>query len=80
MASSQGPEAIQQQKLEFSEPLKMSRTRTVPANNNTQSKPALSEKEQQKRDAITKKEKTLDIVSKQTESPALFGHIVPMRD
>ncbi|KAG0056105.1 hypothetical protein BGZ83_006366 [Gryganskiella cystojenkinii] len=72
MASDQGlsADAIQQQpKLEFSEPLKMTRTRTVPANNNTNA-PVLSEKEKEKREAIAKKEKALDITE----------HMFPIED
>ncbi|KAG0304945.1 hypothetical protein BGZ98_004793 [Dissophora globulifera] len=64
MASTEGASsspAQQESKLEFNEPLKLSRTRTIPANNATDSShhnKELSEKGKGKKDV---KEKTLDI-------------------
>ena len=67
MASNAGPSAnsAQNEKLEFSEPLKLTRTKTAPP-------PAqeLSEKETVKREAASKKEKSLDIVSEAREDKA----------
>ncbi|KAI1314386.1 hypothetical protein EDD11_002212 [Mortierella claussenii] len=70
--------AQQESKLEFSEPLKMTRTRTQPATNQASAAPAApaanaseaSHKAKAKQDAIAQKEKTLDITE----------HMFPIED